>query len=340
MNQEPLLPDRHPIADFFVCDIMDAAPKDDLASMEHPIFSLSTKPDQRLRVYEHNGNKVEIRPSYDGLATIHDKDILIYCISQLIAKINKGEQPNRTVHLKAYDLLVATNRPTDGDAYKRLKASFERLGGTRITTDIKTNGERVIQGFGLIESWKIVAKDKNSQRMVSLSVTLSEWMYNSVVGKEVLTLSRDYFRLRKAIERRVYEIARKHCGTSSKWEIGLLLLQKKCGSSASLREFRRMIKSLIEHDHLPDYSVVLKDNDVVSFTSRNTVPRPKEDTNCAPTLNPATYEKAKKVAQGRDIYQLEQEWKEYWSLTGKPKFDSPDLAFIGFCKKKGHLSRT
>ena len=38
------LPDRHPNGDFFVCDIFDAAPKDDLGSMEHPIFSLSTRP--------------------------------------------------------------------------------------------------------------------------------------------------------------------------------------------------------------------------------------------------------------------------------------------------------
>ena len=43
-----LLPDRHPMGDFFVCDIFGAAPKDDLGSMEHPIFSLSTRPDRRV----------------------------------------------------------------------------------------------------------------------------------------------------------------------------------------------------------------------------------------------------------------------------------------------------
>jgi hypothetical protein len=39
----PLLPDRHPQGDFFVCDIFDAAPKADIGSMEHPIFSLFNK---------------------------------------------------------------------------------------------------------------------------------------------------------------------------------------------------------------------------------------------------------------------------------------------------------
>ena len=78
-----LLPDRHPTGDFFVCDIFGASPKNDLGSMEHPIFSLSTRPDRRILNYEHNGAEVTVTPSVKGRATIHDKDILIYCISQL-----------------------------------------------------------------------------------------------------------------------------------------------------------------------------------------------------------------------------------------------------------------
>jgi hypothetical protein len=81
-----LLPQRHPNHDLFICDVLDAIPKDDMASMEHPIFSLSTKPDTRILRYEHRNTKVEIAPSVRGLATIHDKDILIYCISQLMEK--------------------------------------------------------------------------------------------------------------------------------------------------------------------------------------------------------------------------------------------------------------
>ena len=40
-----MLPDRHPNRDFFILDVSDAAPKDDMASMEHPVFSLSVKPE-------------------------------------------------------------------------------------------------------------------------------------------------------------------------------------------------------------------------------------------------------------------------------------------------------
>jgi Replication initiator protein A len=64
--RSPLLPDRHPIQDFFICDVTDAIPKDDMGSMEHPIFSLATKPDVSIREYEHKGTKISILPSVTG----------------------------------------------------------------------------------------------------------------------------------------------------------------------------------------------------------------------------------------------------------------------------------
>ena len=335
---KPLLPERHPNPDFFICDVLDAVPKDDLASMEHPIFSLSTKPDTRILRYEHNGNKIEITPSVKGLATIHDKDVLIYCISQLIAKMNRGEQPCRTVRLKAYDLLVSTNRETSGDGYRRLKEAFERLRGTSITTDILTNNERVISGFGLVDSWEIKIRDPKSTRMVEMEVTLSKWMYNAIMGREVLTLHKDYFRLRKPLERRMYELARKHCGKQDEWVASLNLLRKKCGSSSSEKEFRRLVSKIADentiHNHMPDYSVSLS-GDNVRFTNRNaTKPVHAVENHRFPVLDPETYHDARTVAPSYDIYVLEREWQNFWVESGKPELKNPDAAFIGFCKSR------
>ena len=75
-------------------------------------------------------------------------------------------------------------------------------------------------------------------------------------AKSVLTLSRDYFRLRKPLERRVYELARKHCGRQPEWRIGLRSCKtrrarmRRCGCSVPA------IREMIEGDHLPDYSLV------------------------------------------------------------------------------------
>src|SRR3546814_21188706 len=55
-DRTPLLPVRHPNQDLFICDVLDAIPKDDMASKEHPVFSLSTKPDNRTRRYAKTGN--------------------------------------------------------------------------------------------------------------------------------------------------------------------------------------------------------------------------------------------------------------------------------------------
>jgi len=326
----PLLPDRHPTADFFICDVLDAIPKDDMASMEHPIFSLSTRPDRRVLSYENNGSSVEITPSVKGLATIHDKDALIYCISQLIAKMNAGEAPSPVLHLKAHDLLVATNRETSGDGYRRLREAFERLSGTRIVTNIETGGEETTTGFGLIDTWEIQRKTKDG-RMISVSVRLSDWMYRAVMSKSVLTLHRDYFRLRKPLERRVYEIARKHCGQQSEWRISLDLLLKKSGSNSPRRVFKQMIKVLIEHDHLPDYTVRLEDNLVV-FENRSLVlERAGED---APQLDPDIHNDVRILAPGYDPHWLEREWRDMWVDTGRPAVRNPDAAFLAFCRRR------
>jgi plasmid replication initiation protein len=301
-----LLPQRHPNHDLFICDVLDAIPKDDMASMEHPIFSLATKPDTRVLRYEHRNVVVEIAPSVRGLATIYDQDILIYCVSQLMAKKNAGESLAQTLHLNAHDLLVWTNRETSGDAYRRLKEAFERLSGTRITTNIKAGGEEITEGFGLIESWRVIRETK-SGRMSELRVCLSDWVYKIIQGSEVLTLSRDYFRLRKPTDRRIYELARKHCGEQDEWKISLELLQKKSGASSHYREFKSMIRELVENDHLPDYRVALEDEMVVFRNRMSSQPKLAEVR--YPVLDPETYHYAKQVAPGYDVYYLEQEWR-------------------------------
>lgn len=271
-NKKLLLPDRHPNKDFFLCDILDAAPKDDLGSMEHPIFSLATKPDIQVRRYEHNGNTLEVIPSMLGMATIWDKDVLIYCISQIVEGINRGrEDIGKTVRVTVYDLLVSTNKATGGINYKRLQASLDRLSGTRLKTNIATNGEHIKEGFGLIDKWKIIEKSKDDDKMIAVEITLSDWLFNAAVGKDILTINQDYFRLRKALERRLYELARKHCGRKqAKWKIGLEKLQKKSGSRTSLKEFRRNIKTVVLGDHLPDYEIFYdRDRDMVTVYSRN-----------------------------------------------------------------------
>ena len=265
-----LLPDRHPNRDFFVADLLDWALKDDRHTMEHPMFTLSKKPDHRVRHYEHNGNTVTIKPGSDGLANIWDKDILIYAVSQLVEGLNQGREIHRTVRITAYDLLVSTNRHTGGGDYEQLASAFGRLAGTRIETNIATNGERIRHGFGLLDEWRLIEKSPASGRMIAVEITLSRWLYNAVIAREVLTLSRDYFRLGGGLERRLYELARKHCGQQARWTISMELLHKKSGSGDLLKRFRAALKRLVAADSLPDYRMNYDaESDNVTFYTKN-----------------------------------------------------------------------
>ncbi|QIZ82683.1 Replication initiator protein A [Thalassovita gelatinovora] len=324
-----LLPDHHPTADFFVCDIFDAAPKDDMGTMEHPMFSLSTRPDRRILSYDHNGVHIEVTPSLRGLATIHDKDVLIYCISQLMAAVNAGRAVSRTLHLKAHDLLVATNRETSGDGYKRLRDALERLAGTRITTNFETGGHEVTSGFGLIESWQIVRKSRGG-RMVSVAVTLSDWLFRAVLSKSVLTLSRDYFRLRKPLQRRIYELARKHCGRQAEWVVSVDTLLKKSGSASPRRVFRKMLRDMIAADILPDYEIEEAPGDLIRFSRRDVVVDPGQ----TPILSQAALDTAREMKPGADVYGLQADWLAHWRARGAIRLQSPDKAFLGWLAKR------
>lgn len=127
----PLLPERHPQHELFICDVADAVLKDVLPQMEHPFYSLSKKPETAVRRYEHNGQWLEVTPSVKGLATIYDKDILIYCISQVMAKLKAGEKVSQRVRINTRDLLMFANRGTAGKDYKALVEALDRLEGTR-----------------------------------------------------------------------------------------------------------------------------------------------------------------------------------------------------------------
>jgi hypothetical protein len=179
-------------------------------------------------------------------------------------------------------------------------------------------------------------RNTESGRMSEMRVNLSDWVFDAVAKHEVLTLHRDYFRLRKPLERRMYELARKHCGQQDEWAISLDLLRKKTGSASSDKEFRRLVGEICDenakHDHMPDYSVRLDGNNV-RFTNRRTMKAlPSPETTLFPTLDLETYNDARIVAPGYDVYYLEQEWRNFWVESGKPELKNPDAAFIGFCR--------
>lgn len=332
-----LLPDRHPNLDFFVLDIADAVPKDDMASMEHPLFSLATKPDMRHLEYRSNDNVLKIRPSGLGLPTIFDKDILIFVISQLMHKKNRGETIGDTVRFSARELCIATNRQIGGDHYKRLENAFSRLQGTQFVTNVRTGGKIETRIFSLIDEGGFVRTDDERFRLDYCEVKLSRWLMRAIVSDQVVTISNDYFRLRRPLERRLYEIARKHCGSKPKWQIGLTTLQNKTGSNAPIKRFRHNLREIIKADVTPFYWFDLDDNDLVTVRPRH----PKAQITPGISLPAWAEEKARTVAQekGRDYYALRADWLAFANAEtakGNPPKNA-GAAFVAYCGKQESL---
>ena len=136
------------------------------------------------------------------------------------------------------------------------------------------------------------------------------------------------------MERRIYEIARKHCGHQKRWNIGLEKLQLKTGSNAPLKRFRHNLRQIIEDDHTPDYRIELTDTDQVIFRPRKTLKNPDAS---LLLISAGAEEKARAIARekGWDYHALEHEWRDFAKSKEPPR--DPDHAFIGFCKKKEKL---
>lgn len=254
--------DRHSQIDIFVADILDITPKGDLTTMEHPVFALSTKPDREVWEYRNPSSDVHIKvsPSQEGRPTIFDKDLLMFCISQVVEGMNRGRSIGRRVQIVAYEFLRATSRGTGGKDYEALLAAAERLRGVTITIQsTKATGDekrrrRRADVRGLIESATVIESDTKG-RMVHLEIVLSEWIYEAINDRRILTYHPSYYTLRKPNERRLYELCRKFCGTQPKWQIHEEKLYRYFGTRATPKEFRRKLKQLVSEQHIPDYQV-------------------------------------------------------------------------------------
>ena len=191
--------------------------------------------------------------------------------------------------------------------------------------------------FGLIDEGGFVMREDGSWRLDYCEVVLSDWLMRAIEADQVVTISNDYFRLRRPLERRLYEIARKHCGGQPKWQIGLANLQRKTGSNAPLKKFRLNLRQIIADDHTPFYRFELDDSDLVIVRPRQS----KAQITPAIALPDWAEEKARAVARerGRDYYALRADWLAFAqaeTAKGNPPKNA-GAAFVAYCAKQDSL---
>ena len=273
-----------------------------------------------------------------GVRARFDQDILSCGVRQLRHRKDRGEKSGKRVRFSARGSMSTSNRKTGGVEYQRLEQAFQRLIGTTFQTDIQTGNKRETRFFSLLESGSgFVMKEEGKWRLDYCEVILSDWVMRAIEGDEVVTISNDYFRLRRPLERRLYEIGRKHCGGQPKWQIGLAKLQEKTGSNAPLKKFRLNIRQIIEDDHTPFYRMELTAEDLVIFRPRS----PQSELLPEIRLPEWAEDKARTIARekGRDYYALRSDWLAFAkseAAKGNPP-KSAGAAFVAYCGKKNSL---
>jgi plasmid replication initiation protein len=245
--------------DLFMAELVDWPVKDDIHSMEYPIFSLAKNRDTSIRTFadERSGRTLRIIPSAFGAATVFDKDILIFAMSQIVDAMNRGAPVSRTIQFETFDYLNATGRNDGGADFTRTVDSLRRLRGTTLETNIETGEKVQLEGFGLLEEYTIVRKTTSGKGALTVRITLSEWLYRALMSFEVLTLPRKYFELSLPLERRLYELARKHAGKGAYWVVSMERLLAKSGSKQDIYGFTRSVKGVLAANNLPDYRMAL-----------------------------------------------------------------------------------
>lgn len=226
--------------------------------MAFPFFCLSKTPARKDFKFEEGEVSVEVRPSGRGMATIYDKELLIYLASLAMDRLKRGDAFDGVLTFTAYDFFkLAGLSGASGKNYQRLSGSLDRLQGTQIRTTIETGGVNVDGWFSWIsEAHVVFSRDaKGNKRARAFRVRVTDWLVRAIVKDgSVLTYDPGYFHL-TAIERRLYEIARASCARSAEVVMDLKTLKERVGVTSPLKKFRQLLSQIAERDEIPGYHV-------------------------------------------------------------------------------------
>ncbi|MXP65270.1 RepA family protein [Roseomonas sp. M0104] len=266
--------------------------------MAYPFFHLGkTAPSREVLRYDDGQVRIEVAPGPAGIATIYDKDLILYIASLMAEKLRRGElrpddpKPDREFTFTAHDFFRVAGRDTAGKAYDRLLQMLQRLQGTQVRTNIEMAGEGTDGVFSWIDAvnTRYRRNARKEKELVSVSVTLCAWLYRGILSDtRLLTFADEYFDL-APLERRLYEIAKSEDVDEAGWSIGIEDLHARVGTRGLLRHFGQFLTELEQSQRLIEFDIGLHrapaeaqrrgrpgyEGTVVTFTARARPPLPR-----------------------------------------------------------------
>lgn len=268
--------------------------------MAYPFFHLGkTASSREVLRYDDGQVRIEVAPGPAGIATIYDKDLILYIASLMADKLRRGElrpddpKPDREFTFTAHDFFRVAGRDTAGKAYERLLQMLQRLQGTQVRTNIEMAGEGTDGVFSWIDAvnTRYRRNAKKEKELLSVSVTLCSWLYRGILNDtRLLTFADTYFDL-APLERRLYEIAKAEDVDAGGWSIGIEDLHARVGARGLLRHFGQFLTDLEQNQRLIEFDIGLHrpitdaqrrgrpgyEGTIVTFTARPKTALPRRD---------------------------------------------------------------
>src|SRR5690349_4384357 len=95
----------------------------------YPFFDLSVNGRKTRLVYDDGTITITVKGQEQGIATIFDRDLLLYACALLVEKVEAGEQPSRELVFSARDYFRVAGRDMSGHSYEALEETMDRLKG-------------------------------------------------------------------------------------------------------------------------------------------------------------------------------------------------------------------
>lgn len=226
--------------------------------MAFPFFALAKNAWMKPLAYQSDTVSIEVRPSATGVATIYDKEIVLYIASLMATKIEAGERVDQDFVFTAHDLFSVTGSNHSARSYARLSEALERLQGTQIKTNIEAGGEGEEGFFSWLSEARLhyIRTRGGERRLKAVKVRLCDWLFRAILrDRQVLNYAHAYFQL-GPIERRIYEVARSTC-EADRLEIDLATFRLQVGYQNPLANFRAALTQIALADAIPDYHLAL-----------------------------------------------------------------------------------
>ena len=207
--------------------------------------------DIKPRRFEYKGKFIQFSPSPNGLPTIRDFDVLIYCITWIVNAALEGRDDDvgSTYEFEVEDFYKFSGRSQNGNREETFTQGLDRLAGSTVTTNTKPIGLDN-QSFNFVEHYQLNQDERG--RLKSVRIKIPHTFYCLAHNEFFGTVHSDYFTL-SAARRLIYLFLKQLCGGKEKLSVSFAKLHAVTGSTSPLRKFLPVIDELVTKS-LPEFS--------------------------------------------------------------------------------------